>query len=164
MKILVPIDHSKFSQLALRAVASLVRPQGNQVRVLHVIEHPSAYVSADMFPHIVEQTAQVERDREAETRVLVDRAAGRLRGAGLKAIGVVEKGEAKSVIVDYARKWGADLIVVGSHGLKGFKRALMGSVSTAVIRDAECSVQVVRMPLHKSQTRSKTKTRSKGRK
>lgn len=155
MKILLPIDHSKFSQAALRTVASLVRSQGNQVRVLHVIEHPSAYISADLFPHVVKRTAQVERDRVAETQVLVNRAAGRLRGAGLKATGVVEKGDAKSVIVDHAKKWGADLIVVGSHGLKGLKRVLMGSVSAAVIRDANCSVQVVRI--------RKNKNRAKGR-
>ena len=78
--------------------------------------------------------------------MLVDRAAGKLRRAGFKAAGVVEKGDAKSVIVDYAGKWGADLIVVGSHGLTGLKRVLMGSVSAAVMRDAKCSVQVVRMP------------------
>src|SRR3989304_273094 len=162
MKILLPIDHSEFSQVALRTVASLVRPDGNQVRVLHVIEHPSAYVSADMFPHVVKHTAQMERGRVAETRVLVNRAAGMLRGAGFKAIGVVEKGDAKSVIVGHARKWGADLIVVGSHGLKGLKRVLMGSVSAAVIRDADCSVHVVRIPRNKNAARRKM--RSGGRK
>ena len=75
MKILLPIDHSAFSQVALRTVASLVRPKGNQIRVLHVIEHPTAYLSADMFPHFVEQTVQMERDRVAETQ-----SAGRSRG------------------------------------------------------------------------------------
>jgi len=147
MKILLPIDHSEFSQVALRMVASLVQPKGNQIRVLHVIEHPSAYLSADMFPHLVEETAQMERNRVAETQELVDRAAGKLRREGFKAIGVVEKGDAKPVIVNYAKKWGADLIVVGSHGLTGLKRVLMGSVSASVVRDAKCSVQVVRIPV-----------------
>jgi nucleotide-binding universal stress UspA family protein len=145
MRILLPIDHSKFSEEALRTVASLVGPKGNQVRVLHVIEHPSAYVSADMIPRVVEHTAQVEKERIAEARVLVGGAAKRLRATGLRARGVVEKGDAKSVIIDYARRWGADLIVVGSHGLKGLRRVLMGSVSNAVMHKAKCSVQVVRI-------------------
>jgi len=162
MRILLPIDQSKFSQVALRTVASLIRPKGNQVRVLHVIEHPSAYFSAAMFPRVVKHTADMERDRMAEAHVMVNRAAGKLRGARLKAIGIVEKGNAKSAIIDYARRWGADLIVVGSHGLKGLRRVLMGSVSAAVIRDANCSVQVVRV--RKIKNRAKWKTRSRRRK
>jgi nucleotide-binding universal stress UspA family protein len=162
MKILLPIDHSKFSQEALRTVASLVRPKRNEVRVLHVLENTSAYFSAEMVPHVVEHTAQMERDRIAEARALVNRAARSLRRAGLKAKGVVEHGQAKTVILGYAKNWGAGLIVVGSHGLRGFKRVLMGSVSTAVIRDAKCSVQVVRVST--SKTAVARRTRSRGRK
>jgi nucleotide-binding universal stress UspA family protein len=158
MKILLPIDHSKFSQEALRTVASLVRPKGNDVRVLHVLEHTSAYFSAEMVPHVVEHTAQMERDRIAEARALVNRAARSLCRAGLKAKGVVEHGQAKAVILDYARNWGAGLIVVGSHGLRGFKRVLMGSVSSAVIHDAKCSVQVVRVRVSKNAARRKTRS------
>jgi nucleotide-binding universal stress UspA family protein len=130
--------------------------------VLHVIEHTSAYVSADLIPHVAKQTAQVERDLVDEAHVLVNRAAGRLRGAGLRTRGIVERGNAKSVILDYARRWGADLIIVGSHGLKGLGRVLMGSVSAAVVRDAQCSVQVVR--IRKSKNRGQSKKRSRGRK
>jgi nucleotide-binding universal stress UspA family protein len=49
------------------------------------------------------------------------------------------------VILDDAEKWPADLIVLGSHGLKGLNRFLLGSVSDAVSRHAACSVQVVRV-------------------
>ena len=161
MKILLPIDQSQFSQEALRTLLSLVRPERNQVHVLHVIEHSPLYVSADMVPHIVKETEHLERERVAEARVLVNRAAARLRGAGIRARGVVEKGDAKSVIINYARTWGANLIVVGSHGLKGLGRVLMGSVSNALIHHADCSVQVVRVPTTKR--RAKRKTRSTGR-
>jgi nucleotide-binding universal stress UspA family protein len=161
MKILLPIDHSAFSQQALRSVASLVRPKGNQVRVLHVIEHPAAYFSAAMIPRVVKHTARVERDRLAEALVLVNRAAAKLRRAGLEAEGLVESGNAGSVILDHANKWGADLIVVGSHGLRGLRRVLMGSVSAAVIRDAKCSVQVVR--IRKVRSRAVPKPKSKPR-
>jgi nucleotide-binding universal stress UspA family protein len=162
MKILLPVDQSTFSQETIRTVASLVRPKGNQVRVLHVIEHTTAYLSADLFPHFVRQTARVERDVRAESRMLVARAAGTLRRAGIKAKGVVEKGNAKTVILHYAGNWGADLIVVGSHGLRGLKRVLMGSVSAGILRDAKCSVQVVRAG--RSTDTAKRKARPRGRK
>ena len=151
MKILLPIDRSNFSEEALKTVVSLVRPKRHQVHVLHVIEHGSVYLSADIVPHRVKETVQMKRDEQAEARALVDRAATKLRRAGLAATGIVESGDAKSVILDYAGKWGADLIVIGSHGLKGLSRVLMGSVSDAVVQKARCSVQVVRMPAGRAQ-------------
>jgi nucleotide-binding universal stress UspA family protein len=56
----------------------------------------------------------------------------------------VLSGNPKEVILDEAQKWGADLIVVGSHGRRGIKRFLLGSVSEAVAMNAHCSVVVVR--------------------
>jgi nucleotide-binding universal stress UspA family protein len=144
MKILLPIDQSTFSQEAIRTVALQVRPKGNEVRVLHVIEHTTAYLSADLYPYFVRQTALMERDIEGEARALVKGAIAKLRRAGLRASGVVEKGNANRLILSHAGKWGADLIVMGSHGLRGLKRVLMGSVSTGIVRDAKCSVQLVR--------------------
>ena len=50
----------------------------------------------------------------------------------------------KAIIPDDARQWGADLIVVGSHGHRGINRFLLGSVSEAVAMHADCSVEVIR--------------------
>jgi nucleotide-binding universal stress UspA family protein len=50
----------------------------------------------------------------------------------------------KSIIMDEAEKWGADLIVVGSHGHRGIERFLLGSVSEGVALHAKCSVEVIR--------------------
>lgn len=49
--------------------------------------------------------------------------------------------------LEQASKWGADLIVLGSHGRKGLKHFLLGSVSETVARHAICSVEIVRVPL-----------------
>ena len=53
-------------------------------------------------------------------------------------------GSPKRIIVEEAEKWGADLIVVGSHGYRSWERMLLGSVSQAVALHAECSVEFVR--------------------
>jgi hypothetical protein len=57
---------------------------------------------------------------------------------------VVRSGHPGSMIVDYADKWGADLIVVGSHGRRGLKRVLIGTVAEAVAMHSHCSVEVIR--------------------
>jgi nucleotide-binding universal stress UspA family protein len=89
---------------------------------------------------------------EAETKraeALVTKVADELRSKGLKVTTVVEQGDPKSMIIDAAAKWRADLIVIGSHGRKGLEHFLLGSVSEAVARHAGCSVEIVRIaPKH----------------
>lgn len=144
MKILLAIDNSKFSQIAMQAVAKQFRTKGTQVRVLHVVEPISAYFSTDMIPHFVPHIAKVEQERRKEAKELVQRAARKLRKVGFRTSEIVEAGDPKIKIIDHAANWHADLIVLGSHGWKGLGRLLMGSVSEAVTRHAECSVEVVR--------------------
>jgi len=57
---------------------------------------------------------------------------------------LIVNGHAKQEILEEAERWNADLIVVGSHGYKGLKRFVLGSVSQAIIAHAHCSVMVVR--------------------
>jgi nucleotide-binding universal stress UspA family protein len=69
-----------------------------------------------------------------------------LRSKGLEVTTAVDWGDPRPKIIDDAAKWGADLIVVGSHGCKGLERFFLGSVSDAVARHAGCSVEIVRNP------------------
>jgi len=69
-----------------------------------------------------------------------------LRSAGINVSTAIAQGNPKSIILDEAKVWGADLIVLGSHGRKGLERFLVGSVSDAVLRHAHCSVEIVRLP------------------
>jgi nucleotide-binding universal stress UspA family protein len=146
VRVLLGIDGSKYSAAAVQSVIEQVRIEGTEVHVLHVIEPVRAYISAAMIPHLVSHVPAIEEDRKREAQDLVQRTAEELRKAGFQASGVVEEGEAKSKIVDHAARWQADLIVMGSYGLTGLNRFLMGGVSDAVMRHAECSVEVVRIP------------------
>jgi nucleotide-binding universal stress UspA family protein len=154
MKILLAIDDSRFSQAALRVVAAQFQPKHNQVRVLHVVEEISAYLTASMVPHLVDQAAQIEKDRQRQAKQMVQHAARLLRKTGFQASEAVETGDPKEEIVDHAEKWRADLIVLGSHGWKGLNRFLLGSVSEAVSRHAKCSVQIVRVPFARKQKKA----------
>ena len=88
--------------------------------------------------------------RPTNTILDVNSAEEVLASAGLKATAAVLSGNPKEVILEEAKKWNADLIVVGSHGGRSFKRFLLGSVSEAVAMKAHCSVVVVRGPARSS--------------
>jgi nucleotide-binding universal stress UspA family protein len=151
MKILLALDDSKSSQAAMRMISRHFQRKGTQVRVLHVVAPIRAYVSVDMIPHLVPRVEAIEQDRRKQAKQLVDRAARQLSKAGFKASGVVEEGDPKARIIDYADTWRADLIVLGSHGAKGLGRFLLGSVSEGVSRHAGCSVEIVRSPSKRAQ-------------
>jgi nucleotide-binding universal stress UspA family protein len=143
MKILLAIDGSRFSDAAVDAVIRNAPPPDTDVRVFHVVETPSLMISREMRahdPHLKELWQETRQQAEA----MVKRTAERVRAKGFRVSTAVESGDAKSRILGAAKKWGADLIVLGSHGRRGVERFLMGSVAESVTRYASCSVAVVR--------------------
>ena len=91
---------------------------------------------------------EVERLKRQQAEEVVAAAAELLRGGkGTGLMGVatdVLNGSPKRTIVEEAEAWGADLIVVGSHGYHTWERMLLGSVSQSVAAHALCSVLIVR--------------------
>jgi nucleotide-binding universal stress UspA family protein len=144
MRIILAVDGSKFSDAAIQTVIAQARPQDAEIRVLYVLEPPSLLVAREMGSYKSALDAAWEAERK-EAQALVQRIAELLRSKGLKATAAVEEGDPKSKIVDSAKEWRADLVVLGSHGRKGLDRFLMGSVSEAVVHHAPCSVEIVRM-------------------
>ena len=142
MKILMGIDDSKFSGDVLRAVVMQFRTEHTEVRVLHVLQ-PSAPAPPQMAPGYAPELD----DQKKPAHELVERIANELRGAGFKVDTAVEVGDIRETIIDRASGWGADLIVVGSHGRSGIQRFLLGSVAEFVARHANCSVEIVRTPV-----------------
>ena len=142
MKILLAIDDSKFSEAAMKSVAGQFRPQETEVRVLHVIEPvmiaEPPQMSAGYYPELEDLVPQAQE--------MVNRVAAILTSVGFRVTASVAKGDARSIILEEAAGWPADLIVLGSHGHKGLQRFFLGSVSEAVARHAHCSVQIVRIP------------------
>jgi nucleotide-binding universal stress UspA family protein len=145
MKILLAVDDSEFSLQAVRTLVAQIRREGAEVRVMHVVEPAFNYVSADMGVALIPYLPKIEEERRSDAQKLVLRMTQMLRDAGFQAKEIVEEGDPKHKILDSATEWGADLIVLGSHGRTAWGRFLLGSVSEAVARHAKCSVQVVRM-------------------
>jgi nucleotide-binding universal stress UspA family protein len=135
--VLLATDGSETASIAAEALAERPWPEGSEFRLVTVEE-----------PWLVRPTSVINNITSAEQV---------LASAGLKATAAVLSGNPKEVILEEAKKWNADLIVVGSHGRRGFKRLLLGSVSEAVAMNAHCSVVVVRDP-----ARSSKKARASG--
>jgi len=144
MRILLAIDDSGFSQAAIETVIEQARPHDTDVRILHVVESPPLLVAREMGGYDPALETALESQKQ-NAEALVRKAAELLHGRGIKVAAGLEVGDPKSKILDVADEWRADLIVVGSHGRRGFERFLMGSVSDAVARHAKCSVQIVRI-------------------
>ena len=146
MKILVAIDGSGHSEAVIDEIGRRHFPADSEVRVISVIE--PAYLGeggADMQLYDVIESALRDRARAA-----VEKAATRLRAneasRGFNLTTEVFSGSPKGVILEEADLFGADLIVVGSHGHGMLDRFLLGSVSQAVALHATCSVEIVRSP------------------
>lgn len=142
MRVLLAIDESEFAADAVKEVEARLNLPGISVRVLHVIgtfvPPAAAIVEAEG------SLAGVQQNVSDHYQQLVDETAKRLKNLGLKAEGVIREGSPGKTIVNEAREWDADLIVVGAHGLSGLESLIMGNVARHVVDQAVCSVEVVR--------------------
>ena len=146
MKVLVAIDGSPCSNVALKEVASRPWPKGSEFKVVSAYElplmpGPEAWAISpdycDSLTDAVRDHAQALTD-SARTKL------GAALGDSFPVTSEIIAGAAKSAILERAEAWNADLIVVGSHGYRMWERFLLGSVSQAVVSHAKCSVEVVR--------------------
>jgi nucleotide-binding universal stress UspA family protein len=146
MKIILATDGSPCSDTAVNEVARMPLPADTQVRIISVVEPPAPLV-AEPYMGIVGYFEEAERLCRQQAQETVERAAAKLRagqGTPVQVSTEVLRGSPKRTLVEEAESWGADLIVVGSHGYKSWERMLLGSVSQAVAAHARCSVLIVR--------------------
>jgi nucleotide-binding universal stress UspA family protein len=145
-RILCPTDGSKYSLAALHSVAHRPWPKDSEVKVISI---PEPFMPLGQFPNI--EFKEVEESNAAaveDAKKYAVEAAEILCKAGLKAVVQTPLSRDADVqeIVKIAESWGAQLIVMGSHGRRGFDRMTMGSVSEGVALHAPCSVEVIRAP------------------
>jgi nucleotide-binding universal stress UspA family protein len=118
MKILLAVDSSAASQIAVDEVASRPWPQGTSVEVVSATDAYSVW-DAPGVSDVLFQAADQSVRATAE----------RVKASGLPCTSHVLAGDPKSVLVDYAAEWGADLVVIGSHEHSDVMRFLQGSVA-----------------------------------
>lgn len=138
-KILVPTDFSEASDAALDYAVALGQKLGATVHVVHSFELPLVgfpdgvlTISAEMASRIID-AAQTALHRLAET----------CEKRGVKVETFLEQADPREGVLTAASKVGADLIVMGTHGRRGLARALIGSVTEAVVRTSPVPVLTV---------------------
>lgn len=146
MKILLAVDGSSCSDAAVEEVARRPWPEGSSVKVLTTFELPSP-PTPEGWALPANYFEDMDMALRNQAQNIVDRAIATLKPKLNKTIAIdaqIIPGAPRSVILDEAENWGADLIVVGSHGYRAWERFLLGSVSQSVVSHAKCSVEVVR--------------------
>lgn len=137
-KILVPTDFSKASEAGLEAAVSLAKELGASIVLMHAYQVPVyAYPSAPLAP-LDELSLQIQTIATAS----LERSARAYRGV-VPITTALYVGAPWEQILEAAREHGADLIVVGSRGLRGLPRALLGSTAERVVRHASVAVLTV---------------------
>lgn len=140
--ILVPVDGSATSVRALREAIGLARQQATELELVYVMEdvlflENEAYINYEE----VQRNARKGGERTlAQAQALVRQADMTAEERLLEARGE----RIANVIIEEARRWPADLIVIGTHGRSGFSRILFGSVAEGVVRMAHIPVLLVR--------------------
>ncbi|HEX6730691.1 MAG TPA: universal stress protein [Pyrinomonadaceae bacterium] len=148
MKILLAVDGSVCSDAALEALASRPWPPQSEIKVITAAEIP---IPVGMEPWVVspDYFEALDQSVRKAAQVVLDSALAKLKtieDKTLKISSEIIQGSPRQVIVDEAEQWGADLILMGSRGLGAWNRLLLGSVSSAVVNHAKCSVEIVRKP------------------
>ncbi len=148
MKIVLAIDGSDFSKLAIGELARMPLPSKTEVCILNVFENPMMAVPGPVplggsFGNYYEE-AESNARKSAENIVSSAAKALKSKNGTLNITTAVVSGLPKSAILEKAETFEADLIVVGSQGHGAFSRFLLGSVSQSVAMHASCSVLIVR--------------------
>ena len=146
MKILLAVDGSPCSDAAVEEIVRRPWPNGSSVKVLNAFELPIAGTPEGW---VLPPTYFDELDQavKKQAQSIVERALEQLRkkeNGTITVDGQFLPGPPRAVILEEAERWGADLIVLGSHGYGRWERLLLGSVSQSVVSHAKCSVEVVR--------------------
>ena len=134
-RILLATDGSSASLAASQVVAHASWPQSTEVKVVSVV-NPVTYSLEEIG---LRRDKGTKRAHDA-----ISAAVQALKNAQLKIMGEVIADRTVRGILDHARQWRADLIVLGTHDRRGLKRLLFSGTSTAVAKRAHCSVRIVR--------------------
>ncbi len=135
--ILYPTDFSEYSEAALQHASSLARDTGAMLMIVHVKEPPDTFVDTGFAGYPVDV-----QESELLSELNLVKPSDPNIGYSQKLL----TGDPAKEIVRCAKEEGVDMIVMGTHGRRGLKRMLMGSVAEAIVRNASCPVLTIKQP------------------
>lgn len=145
LRLIIGVDGSAGAEAAVRAVASRAWPQGTAVRVVSAFQLLAlATDQTEQYENAALQMSEWMAGAKVKADEIATAAAAKLKAAGLDVAMLVREENPKRLLLAEAEEWGADCIFVGARELGRMERLWLGSVSTAVVMRAHCSVEVVR--------------------
>jgi nucleotide-binding universal stress UspA family protein len=142
-KILVPLDGSRTSKQGLNEAIKLARHEKAQLRLIHVVDIFVVMPTLEGGSYVDD----IQASFRTSGKKLLARAAAMVHKRGVKADTVMFEsigGRAADIIIAEAKKWRADIIVIGTHGRRGINRLVMGSDAEQIIRSSPVPVLTVR--------------------
>ena len=139
-RILVPVDGSATSNKALVAALQLAHERGGRVRLVHAFDELSYLTGYEYSPELIDQTRGFA-EKVLQDGLEIARAVGVPADTRLMEVPGRRLGD---LVAEEARRFEADMIVVGTHGRRGIGRVLLGSGAEQVIRLAPVPVLVIR--------------------
>ncbi len=139
-RLFVAADGSEPGAAALKEAIKLVQADGGELHVAFVVHQ------AKTFGHPVVNLVAAERALEVEGQGVLDQAASQARAAGVTATTAMVRSDREPItatLLAEAARWQADLIVMGTHGRRGFGRAVLGSVAENLLRVSTLPVLMV---------------------
>jgi nucleotide-binding universal stress UspA family protein len=144
-RVMIGVDGSPEAERAVRAVGWRVWPEGTEVRIITVDDGTSPMRIAGILPTAAAMIRASNEETAVAARMMVEWGENELRVIGLNVSVAIEKGDPRRALIEEARKWNADSIFVGGRRFdSALERFWLGSVSTALVTKAHCSVEVVR--------------------
>lgn len=155
-RILVPVDGSTTSLNGLKEAIRLAKSTGGRLRILHVVDGLAFIADHGGY---VSDTEVFRRSGEKMLAKIMPRVQQQVRADSV----IVENisGRAADTIIDMAKEWRADVIIMGTHGRRGVNRLVFGSDAELVIRTAPVPVMLVRSPEEAPKTKARAKKKAR---
>ena len=140
MNILVAVDISEATPRVMQVTERVARQSSGKVRLLHVAEAEPDFMGYDAGPEVVrDQVAKEFREEHREVQMHAEA----LREAGIEASARLIQGPIVDTVFAEAKRFEADMLIVGSHGFGAVYDLLIGSISRGILKDADIPVLVV---------------------
>lgn len=144
LRIVLGYDASENAIAAVEAMRSRTWPAGTEIRLVCALDPLMVSAFGHLIPALPQWIREVNADNMATASAILGAVALGLKREGLTVSTAAREGRPSDVLLQVAKEWQADVIVLGVRGLRGICRLLLGSVSQAVAMHAPCSVEIVR--------------------